>query len=153
MKRPTKYVTVNSDASYSSYHKRGGYGFYIVSDEFKIQRGGEIKEVLDPLDAELKSLANALVVLNRRLIHARKKDYILVVNCDCDAVMNIVNREGNIKRIKQKYKQVVHRIWTIAGQYKRCYAKPIKGHKKGKKKNRHLANELADQLSRQYYQK
>lgn len=59
-------ATINTDASYSAQHKVGAFAFWIVCDEFKVQKSGLFKEKVGGADeAEIKCILNAFTVVNR----------------------------------------------------------------------------------------
>jgi len=67
MKKPNKGrgITINTDASFCQKTGAGAYAFYIVCDLFKIKKSGVFKEnPLNPMDAEMKCIANAVATLN-----------------------------------------------------------------------------------------
>lgn len=54
-------VTINTDASFHKDSKAGGFAFWIVSNNFKIQKCGFFEEKCrNPTDAETKAIINAI---------------------------------------------------------------------------------------------
>ena len=75
-------ITINTDASFNSKHKIGGYAFYIVCDLFKIQKGGTFKKhPKTALEAEMMCMANALyTLLVQKELPSTKW---IIINSDC----------------------------------------------------------------------
>jgi len=81
-KKNVRCITVNTDASFNSEYKIGGYAFYIVCDLFKIQKSGYFKvNPKSPMEAEMMCMANALYTL------AAQKELPstnwIIINSDC----------------------------------------------------------------------
>ena len=80
--RHLRCITINTDASFHSEKKVGGYAFYIVCDLFKIQKGGYFKcNPESAQDAEMKCMANAL----HTLLFQKELPSVdlIVINSDC----------------------------------------------------------------------
>lgn len=84
-------ITINTDASFHPLHKVGGYAFYIVSDRFKVQKGGRFKkEPPAPDIAELMAIGNALAY-----VHSYKGDASvnwIILNTDCKSAIKQISR-------------------------------------------------------------
>lgn len=118
MKKHVNCITINTDASFHPVKKYGGYAFYIVCNNFKIQKAGAFKEKCQsPIDAEMKCMANALHTL------MAQKDLpttsLIVINSDCLFAFEKVGKKSNneigrkisklIRDVRQKmsYKGIV----------------------------------------------
>ena len=85
MKNTAKHVrciTVNTDASFNSDMKIGGYAFYIICDLFKIQKGGYFKgNPNNAMEAEMMCMANALhTLLSQKELPTTD---LIIINSDC----------------------------------------------------------------------
>ena len=58
-------VTINTDASFHPEYSIGAYAFWIVCNQGKIVRSGELKKAENSTDAEIRCIANALHCLKR----------------------------------------------------------------------------------------
>lgn len=86
-----KYLTINTDASYCSEHKVGGYAFWIKSERLTIKQSGAFKVSPDSSnDAELKCILNALhSVLNRKTLPTITT---IRINTDCQGAIDKIKR-------------------------------------------------------------
>lgn len=72
-------TTINTDASFHPEYKVGAYAFWAVSDEFKIQKAGFLRElVLNPDEAEMKCIINAITVV----LASNKEITKIIINTD-----------------------------------------------------------------------
>lgn len=105
-------ITINTDASYHPTQKVGGYAFYIVCDNFKIQFSGAFKSKIDnPINAELMCIANALSYL--LMIEDLPKTQMIVVNSDCVRGMEKIGLKSNNKYgriVAQKMRKLKQRM-------------------------------------------
>jgi ribonuclease HI len=86
-------ITINTDASFHPKHRVGGYAFYLVSDFFRIQKGGMFKtKPWNPIDAEMMCMANALHTLlaQKELPEAKW----IIINSDCLWSFDLIKRKG-----------------------------------------------------------
>lgn len=92
-------ITVNTDASFSHKYLRGTYAFWIVCDEFRLQKSGILrKKCIRPEQAEFKCIINALHTM---LCSPRsRKITSIIVNTDC---MNVIHLVNNDKKAIQAY--------------------------------------------------
>lgn len=75
-------ITINTDASFHTEKKVGGYAFYIICDLFKIQKGGKFKAVpKNSIEAEMMCMANAIYTLLAQKELPQTK--LIVINSDC----------------------------------------------------------------------
>jgi ribonuclease HI len=87
-------ITINTDASYHPIHKVGGYAFYIISDLFKITKGGMFKkEPKNPEEAEMMCIGNAVATLLAQKELPKCK--MIVLNCDAKFAMNKIKAGAN----------------------------------------------------------
>lgn len=82
-------VTINTDASYCAKTEAGGYAFWIVCDLGRIKHSGMLKSTKQSEDAELKCLANAVVMLTNSSFNNGNIEYVYI-NSDCKSGMNKV---------------------------------------------------------------
>ena len=103
-------VTINTDASFHSGFKVGAYAFWIVSNEGRILGSGALKgKCLNPTDAEIKCIINAIFTLKKQAWSNITK---IILNTDSTNSIAILNK--NAEEIK-KYKLQ----WggSLSGQY------------------------------------
>jgi ribonuclease HI len=103
-------VTINTDASFNSQHKIGAYAFWIVCDEGKIMKSGVLKEALNPTDAELRCICNALYCLLKSDFKNVRK---IIINSDALYAFCRVGKNSNevpgrkcssiLRQLKEKY--------------------------------------------------
>jgi len=111
-------VTVNTDASFHIQHKVGAYAFWIVCDQGRIMKSGALKEAVNPTDAELRCIANALHTLLKSDFVGVKK---IIINSDALYAFEKVGRKKPVgspgrkvadilRKLKEKYQS--EREWT-----------------------------------------
>jgi len=145
MKPDEKYITVNTDASFSMVKGMGGFGIWIKCSSFTIKKAGQFAGAIsDSNEAELKALINAVHLIKDRMLY----DHILVVNCDNKTVRDIINKGIKTKRLSQE----VELLNELVKPYKQVYAKTIRGHKKSHNERQYV-NNWCDKASREYYLK
>ena len=82
-------VTINTDASYKNGF--AGYAFWIVSNQFKVLKAGQLREkVLRPEIAEFKCIINALHILFK---NDCKDVHKIIFNTDCLNVIHLLNKD------------------------------------------------------------
>lgn len=75
-------ITINTDASFNSDYKVGGFAFYIISDVFKIMKGGTFKvQPKNSIEAEIMAIANAVYTLLQA--PELRETKLIVINSDC----------------------------------------------------------------------
>lgn len=139
-------ITVNTDASYSHKKNAAGYAFYIKCDLFKIQKGGMFKTMPDnPMDAEMKCIANALHTLSSQ--KELPKCRLIVINSDC------LNCFGLIK--KKSANSTGRKIYNILRELRKKTGMPkfdfrhVKAHS-GVKDARSYVNEWCDKEAKKW---
>ena len=95
----TKFITVNTDASYCHKTKVGGWAMWIRGDDFVYKMSGAFKDyVLSSAEAELKAVKKALYVLEKNL-----HDYdVLIINTDCEGNINKIKRLVELREYEKK---------------------------------------------------
>jgi ribonuclease HI len=89
-------ITINTDASFHPTHKVGGYAFYIVCDNFKIQKGGSFKiNPKNSTEAEMMCMVNALHTLIVQPTLPKTK--LIVINSDCLFAFDKIKRRSDHK--------------------------------------------------------
>lgn len=94
-------ITINTDASFSGEHQKGGYAFYIVCNDFRIKSGGPFRA--DPRnseDAEMMAIGNAIATLLRRVELPKTK--LLVINSDCKSGLSKIDKPNKILKVKNR---------------------------------------------------
>lgn len=120
----SKYLTINTDASFSPITKKSGYAFYVVCDSFKIKQSGKFKTTIkDSLMAETKCIGNALATtLGREDLPL--VEYI-VINTDCIPAIT------KIKTSKEEYcikiRNILHKL-KVKTKCKSVNFKHVKAH-------------------------
>lgn len=86
-------ITINTDASFNSQKKVGGYAFYIVCDLFRVQKSGAFKvHPNNSMEAEMMCMVNALhTLLNQKELPSTK---LIVVNSDCLFAFERISRKS-----------------------------------------------------------
>lgn len=87
-------VTVNTDASFCSVQKVGGFAFWIKCDMGTIARSGKIKDPQNSQDCEMKALANAIHVLKNSVFNNGTIAHI-VINSDCKWMFPKIGKKSN----------------------------------------------------------
>lgn len=136
------YVTINTDASFIHSKGVGGFGIWIVCDEFVIKQSGKFKEVIsDANESEIKALINAFHLIEGRLTN----DYTVVINCDNKVARDIING----RHIPKRFINEAAILRSYSEKYKKVYAKHINGHRRGTSA-RQSVNNWCDQASRKH---
>jgi len=134
-------VTINTDASFHPEYKFGTYAFWIVCDKFKITKSGYFKDkCLDPNDAEMKCIINALYTIKQ---HASEFN-TLVINTDSMNSIHMFTKDfEKIKRYKlskfsshgKKFSKLIKEL----GRPK-FHLKHVKAHTEGKDSRSYVNN-------------
>jgi ribonuclease HI len=90
-------VTINTDASFSEKYKIGTYAFWIVCNNFKIQKFGALKlDCQRAEEAEIRAILNAL-----HTIKFEGNITKVIVNTDClNAIHILTNDQPRIQRYR-----------------------------------------------------
>jgi ribonuclease HI len=138
-------ITINTDASFHSEKKVGGYAFYIVCDLFKIQKGGKFKvSPKSSMDAEMMCMANALHTLfSQKELPTAK---LIVINSDCLFSFEKIGlkKQNEIgRKVAQTLRLVRKRMASYGGIYPAYEFRHVKAHS-GVKNARSWVNEWCD---------
>ncbi len=111
-------VTINTDASYHPHEKVAGFAFWIVCDDFKLVKSGELrKKCHRPEVAEFRCIINAVHLLFQQDC---KKISKIILNTDCLNVIHLLKRDGvAIRRYKLNgdwSSNMVKMFYGIVGQ-------------------------------------
>jgi ribonuclease HI len=110
-------VTINTDASFSFTHKRGGYAFWIVSNQGRFSHSGVLRKTVDnPTVGEFMCIINAMDALGKlRFTHITK----IIINTDSLNCKHLIcNNTKAIKKyrlnsygqsLKDKFKNILHK--------------------------------------------
>ena len=110
-------VTINTDASYSKYHKIGAFAFWIVSDKGRICHSGAFKSaVRGPNEAEMMCIINAMHTLKKQgynnirkiIINTDSLNSIHVFTPDCQAISKYKLQWA--KPLRKKYNKILFTI-------------------------------------------
>lgn len=153
-------LTINTDASHAPNTTFGAYAFWIVTDEGKIQKAGELKgETLTSVHAEMKSICNAIHAFKYSKFRGIKK---VVVNSDCQNVINCfqfkqLKMDAKLKEIFNETRFLMMECCIIQGLSIRkvdefFVFKHVKAHN-GKKDSRSFVNDWCDKNAKLYLKK
>lgn len=85
-------VTINTDASFHPKYKIGAFAFWVVSNEFKIQKAGFFKKnCKSSHGAEMKCIINALTLTLRTNTKIKK----IIINTDSMNSISIFENDRN----------------------------------------------------------
>lgn len=117
--------TINSDASYMAYVKRGSYAYWIKGDDgFHVKHAGVFRDHLPNSSvAELLAFEKALQELNKKIPLERRKDVLIFVNTDCQWVIDVL--EGRV--LNSKYRILMKAVRHAARDYE-IVARHVKAH-------------------------
>ena len=138
-------VTINTDASFHPEFKIGGYAFYIISDLFKIQKGGEFKtNPMNSTDAEIMCIGNAIATLlsQKELPHS---DW-LIINTDSKYGIEIIRKQKSElgKSVFRLWQKLIHKLKSKNNQFRH-----VKAHS-GKDDARSHVNEWCDKTAKNW---
>lgn len=137
-------ITINCDASYSPLLMKGGWACWISFPEGKIRASGVFKTTIsDANEAEIKSLCNALEIIERKFKERDLK--LLFINCDNQTTRHIVKT----RKIREKFEVESKLLLKYLERYELVITKTIKGHQRGDSP-RQFVNNWCDQNSRNY---
>ena len=111
-------VTINTDASFNGHYKIGAYAFWIVCNQGRILFSGPINEAINPTDAEIHCMVNALkTLLNSKFTDVSR----IIINSDALHAFTMIKASAKIGtsqkmcyqileelRIKYKSKKPIH---------------------------------------------
>lgn len=90
-------VTINTDASFHPDFKVGAYAFWVVCNEFKLQKAGYLKKLCkNPDEAEMNCIINAL----HQTLSSKVKISKIIINTDS---LNSIRVFENDKEGVKKY--------------------------------------------------
>jgi ribonuclease HI len=139
-------VTITTDASFYHAENVGGFAFQIKSNDGLIKEWGALQGKIDnPTSAELKSLLNALYML-------QQKDYkisILTINTDCkfivDSMFNVKKSWKPVtKKLVKKFKSYIDNL-----DYETLKIKHVKAHTGDLTNKVSWVNDWCDRKSRE----
>ena len=151
------FVTINTDASCAQTEKLGAYAFWIVTDEGKIQKAGELKgEVVNSDHAELQSICNAIYTFKHSKFRDIKK---VVINTDSQCSIDFLSQKGASKKphIIKVLKEIRFLMMECCLKYGFSIRdvdtffnfKHVKAHN-GKKDTRSFVNDWCDKQVKKY---
>lgn len=86
-------VTVNTDASYLSIQKIGGFAVWIVCDKGRYKFSGPTKDAESSIDCEIKAIGNALHVLSK--VSFVREISRIHINTDCKEAIKHIRGKSN----------------------------------------------------------
>jgi ribonuclease HI len=139
--------TINTDASFSKYHKMGGYAFWAVSNTFKITKSGAFKaKCTDSTDCEIKCIINALMTV----LHGCAGVTRVIVNTDSMNAIHILTNDRDAQKrwcrgvkINGKYRAAYHKVLSGAKSRAVIEFRHVKAHT-GEDSARSWVNEWCD---------
>lgn len=144
-----KCITINTDASFHPEHKAAGYAFTIVSDIFRIRKGGMFQKVKPKTaqEAEIMCIGNAIATLlcQKELPTTTH----LVLNNDCKYGMTEI-RTGNSSHAVE-----VSKLWQELRRRTKCRyhsMRHVKAHT-GTDDKRSQANDWCDREAKRWMRK
>lgn len=140
-----KGITINTDASFHLDHKVGGYAFYIVSNLFRIQKGGMFKSHPKcPTHAEVFCIGNAIATLLAQK-ELPKCDW-LIINTDATNAIKWITKgdQSPGKEVKALWLQLITRLESKTNEFRH-----VKAHS-GKNDSRSYVNEWCDTVAKKY---
>jgi len=107
-------ITINTDASFSNKWKIGAYAFWVVCKNFRVKKGGLLKNkaITSPTQAECMAIINALHAVFYMLLqdNTAHKVRMIIINTDStNAKYVFENDELKIHQYRlKKYSQQFH---------------------------------------------
>ena len=109
-------VTINTDASFHPTYKVGAYAFWIVWNGGRIIKSGSLKKAINPQDAELQCIANALHVLYSIGL---EKIHHIYINTDCKHGIEAVTKGKKINKCDETVSHIKQLIVNLNDKYGR----------------------------------
>lgn len=109
-------ITINTDASYHAHIKRGSYAFWAVCNDFRLCKYGVFREdIMDPTEAEIKAIINAVYVcLKQRCAQITR----IIINTDCLFVkLGWEGWKGLGNKAKAKWRPLIQKLRRICNEY------------------------------------
>lgn len=140
-------LTINTDASFNSQQKVGGYAFYVVCDSFKLKKSGVFKtSPKNSLEAEMMCIANAvyLTSIQKELPPLKK----LIINSDALLAFERVGHGKMKPPIGRKIAALLSVIKRRTG-FEKYEFRHVKAHS-GIQDARSLANDWCDKEAKRW---
>lgn len=149
--------TINTDASFHPIHKVGAYAFWAVSNEFKIQKAGYLRDLCkDPTEAEINCIINAFHVI----VNSNSNITKIIFNTDSKNAISVFENQRkqihkyNLFRWKDKRKKFKglikhYRNITKSNRNIEVEFRHVKAHS-GVKDARSYVNEWCDKNAKTY---
>lgn len=117
-------LTINTDASYHAHIKRGSYAFWAICNDFKICKYGVFKEqIMDPTEAEIKAIINAVYVCLRQQSTQITR---LIINTDClFAKLGWEGWTGLGDKAKAKWRPLIKLLRRLCNEYKPNFSSKV----------------------------
>jgi len=141
-------ITINTDASFNTQLKIGGYAFYIVCDLFKIQKGGKFKtQPAHPTYAEMMCIGNAIATLlaQKELPECNW----IIINSDSTSAMSMIKSRKS--ELGEKIFVLLQLLKTRT-QTKKVEFRHVKAHN-GKPDSRSWVNDWCDKEAKKWMKK
>ncbi|MEX0597119.1 MAG: RNase H family protein [Candidatus Paceibacterota bacterium] len=102
-------ITINTDASFCPLTKVGGFAFYIICNDFKIQKAGEFRtKPKNPTEAEAMCIGNAIATLLAQDL-PKEVNYI-IINTDCLHAISLIKSYDGVYKKVRKFKNRLFRV-------------------------------------------
>lgn len=138
-------ITINTDASFCPHTKVGGFAFYIVCNQFKIQKAGEFKTLpKNSTEAEVMCIGNAIATLMVQEL-PENINYIIINTDSLNGIHNITMGGGKIYGKVRKLKNKIKRV----SKANRLEFRHVKAHS-GAQDARSWVNEWCDTEAKKY---
>lgn len=110
-------VTINTDASYHTKKKWGGYAFWAISNDFKITKSGLFRfKCKSSDDAEIKCIINSL----KTVLYSHENIHKVIINTDSLNAIGVLTKDNNhirkyvrlyvdqYKNLQSIYDKIIH---------------------------------------------
>lgn len=139
-----KVITINTDAGYSRYHKKGTYAFWIVCNDDRYKTSGVLRgDCVDPTEAEYKCIVNAIKKLSTiASINLANYDKIIVNTDNKDCIAYITGTREITRNLKNP-KKVLDKVLDDFSIRYRLELRYVKAHN-GTPDSRSWVNDWCD---------
>lgn len=141
--KSVRCITINTDASYHSELKVGGYAFTIVCDLFRINKSGRFKTPpKSSQDAEIMCIGNAIHTLLTQ--PELPNTQYLIVNTDCKWGYRAIleSKKSRAKSVRALWEQLIEEVGSHKSEFRH-----VRAHT-GANDRRSKANHWCDQEAR-----
>lgn len=138
--------TINTDASFHPLYKVGAYAFWIVCNEFKIQKAGFFRDFSEnSTDAEMKCIVNAI----HTALEKKTKITKIIINTDSLHSINYFSNRKPKNPIMKKVRRQFLKIKNEKARGIEIEFRHVKAHT-GKNDARSYVNEWCDTHAKRF---